>query len=136
MTVSFPTFLTPLTEAFLEAGKETGQRITDYNAVFQTGFSFVQTTTKNGTRRSTSRAFLHLIHKRKSFHVMKRSLVTKILIDPITKRTKGVEIVRNGKRQTVRARREVTLSAGAVNSPQPLTFWRRIFFLNFSTPCI
>lgn len=120
LTVSFPPFHTPLAEAFLEAGTENGQRIIDYNAETQTGFSFVQTTTKNGTRWSTSRAFLHPIRKRKNFHVMKRSLVTKILIDPNTKRTIGVEFVRNGKRQTVRARREVILSAGAINTPQLL----------------
>jgi len=120
LTVSYPPYHTPLAEAFLEAGKEIGQRIIDYNAETQTGFSFVQTTTKNGTRMSTSRAFLHPIRKRKNLHVMKRSMVTKILIDPSTKRTIGVEFVRNGKRQTVRARREVILSAGAINSPQLL----------------
>jgi len=97
-----------------------GQRIIDYNTETQTGFSFVQTTTKNGTRMSTSRAFLHPIRKRKNLHVMKRSMVTKILVDPSTKRTIGVEFVRNGKRQTVHARREVILSAGAINTPQLL----------------
>ena len=120
MAVSYPSFHTPLAEAFLEAGKETGQRIIDYNGETQTGFNFVQTTTKNGTRWSTSRAFLHPIRKRKNLHVMKGSMVTKILIDPNTKKTIGVEFVRNGKRQTVRARREVILSAGAINSPQLL----------------
>ena len=120
MAVSYPPFRTPLAEAFLEAGKETGQPIIDYNGETQTGFSFVQTTTKNGTRWSTSRAFLHPIRKRKNFHVMKGSMVTKILIDPSTKKTIGVEFVRNGKRQRVRARREVILSAGAINSPQLL----------------
>jgi len=120
MAVSYPSFHTPLAEAFLEAGKETGQRIIDYNGETQTGFSFVQTTTKNGTRWSTSRAFLHPIRKRKNLHVMKGSMVTKIMIDPNTKKTIGVEFVRNGKRQTVRARREVILSAGAINSPQLL----------------
>ena len=120
LTVSYPPYHTPLAEAFLEAGKETGQPIIDYNAETQTGFSFVQTTTKNGTRWSTSRAFLHPIRKRKNFHVLKRSMVTKILIDPSTKSAIGVEFVRNGKRQTVRARREVILSAGAFNSPQLL----------------
>jgi choline dehydrogenase len=69
---------------------------------------------------SASRAFLHPIRNRKNFHVKKRSLVTKLLIDPITKTTFGVQFVRNKKKYEVRARKEVILSAGAVNSPQLL----------------
>jgi choline dehydrogenase len=120
LTVSYPPFHTPLAEAFLEAGKETGQRIIDYNAETQTGFSFLQTTTKNGTRCSASKAFLHPIRKRKNLHVKKRRQVTKILIDPSTKRAFGVEFIHNKKKYTVRARREVILAAGAINSPHLL----------------
>lgn len=46
--------------------------------------------------------------------------VTKILISSKTKRAFGVKMVRNGRPQTVRARREVILSAGAIGSPQIL----------------
>ncbi|GFG34276.1 hypothetical protein Cfor_00519 [Coptotermes formosanus] len=120
LTISYPRFRTPLAEAFLEAGKETDQRIVDYNAETQTGFSFLQTTTKNGTRCSTSTAFLHPVRKRKNLHVKKRSQVTKILVDPSTKRTFGIEFVRNKKKYTVRARREIILSAGVFNSPHLL----------------
>jgi choline dehydrogenase len=120
MTISYPSFHTPLAEAFLQAGIETGQQIVDYNAETQTGFSIIQTSTKNGTRLSTSRAFLHPIRNRKNLHVKKRSHVTKILIDRDTKKAYGVEYVRNKKRYVVRARKEVILSAGAVNSPQLL----------------
>jgi choline dehydrogenase len=52
--------------------------------------------------------------------VIKRSLVTKLLIHPDTKNTYGVQFVRNNKKYVVRARKEVILSAGAVNSPQLL----------------
>jgi choline dehydrogenase len=109
-----------LAEGFLQAGIETGQQIVDYNAETQTGFSFIQTSTKNGTRWSTSRAFLHPIRNRKNLHIKKRSHVTKILIDPHTKRAYGVEFVRNKKSYVVRARKEVIISAGAINSPQLL----------------
>jgi choline dehydrogenase-like flavoprotein len=120
MTISFPSFHTPLAEAFLQAGVETGQQIVDYNGETQTGFSFIQTSTKNGTRWSTSRAFLHPVRNRKNLHVKKRAQVTKILIDPDTKRAYGVEFVRNKKPYVVRAKKEVILSAGAINSPQLL----------------
>jgi len=120
LTVSYPPYLTPLAEAFLEAGKETGQKVIDYNAETQTGFSIIQSTTKNGTRWSTSRAFLHPIRNRANLHVKKRSQVTKILIDPDTKTAYGVEFVRNKKKYVVRARKEVIVSGGAINSPQLL----------------
>ena len=69
---------------------------------------------------SASRAFLHPIKNRKNFHIIKRSLVTKLLIHPDAKITYGVQFVRNNKKYEVRARKEVILSAGAVNSPQLL----------------
>lgn len=75
---------------------------------------------KNGTRWSTSRAFLHPIRNRKNLFVTKNSLVTKVLIDPNTKRAFGVEFVKNNRKYYVRARKEVILSSGAINSPQLL----------------
>jgi choline dehydrogenase-like flavoprotein len=46
--------------------------------------------------------------------------VTKIIIDKRTKRAKGVEYFKDGKYKTIKARKEVILSAGAVQSPQIL----------------
>lgn len=48
------------------------------------------------------------------------SHVTKIIIDPETKRAQGVEFIRYGVTETVYAKREVILSAGAINSPHIL----------------
>jgi len=48
------------------------------------------------------------------------SQVTKILIDPKTKKTTGVEFIKKGKLRTVYVRKEVILSAGPINSPQLL----------------
>jgi choline dehydrogenase len=118
--ISYPPYRTPLADAFIQGGAELGYRIIDYNGETQTGFGYLQSTTQNGTRMSASRAFLHPIRNRENFHVTKKSLVTKILIDPITKITTGVQFVRDNKQYVVRARKEVILSAGAVNSPQLL----------------
>ncbi|GFG37718.1 hypothetical protein Cfor_11791 [Coptotermes formosanus] len=120
LTVSYAPYRTPLADAFVQGGAELGYNIIDYNGATQTGFSYVQSTTKPGTRMSTSRAFLHPIRNRKNFHVQKGSLVTKLLIDPNTKIAFGVEFVRDNKKYEVRARKEVILSAGAINSPQLL----------------
>ncbi|XP_067015342.2 glucose dehydrogenase [FAD, quinone] [Anabrus simplex] len=104
----------------MEAGREMGQNVVDYNGPTQVGFSYLQSTTKNGTRWSSSRAFLHPAKDRQNLHVKKRARVTKILIDPTTKTAYGVQFRKNGRLYTVRAKREVILSAGAVNSPQLL----------------
>ncbi|XP_069673500.1 glucose dehydrogenase [FAD, quinone]-like [Periplaneta americana] len=120
VTINYNSYRTPVGEAFVAGGRELGHRIVDYNGETQTGFSFLQTTTRNGTRWSASRAFLHPIRNRKNFHLKKNSLVTKILIDPVTKSAYGVEFINNNKKYVVRTKREVILSAGAVNSPQVL----------------
>jgi choline dehydrogenase len=120
LSISYAPFRTPLADAIVQGGAELGYNVVDYNGETQTGFSYLQSTTKNGTRMSASRAFLHPIKNRKNVHVIKRSLVTKLLIDPHTNNTYGVQFVRNNKKCVVRARKEVIFSAGAVNSPQLL----------------
>lgn len=75
---------------------------------------------KNGTRMSSSRAYLHPIRDRKNLHVLKNGMVTKVIVDEKSKRAKGVEVLLRGKSYSIMARKEVILSAGAVNSPQLL----------------
>ncbi|GLH01009.1 Glucose dehydrogenase [acceptor] [Gryllus bimaculatus] len=120
LAVSIPEFRTPLAKAFVDAGRESGEPVRDFNGEKQTGFSYIQSTTKNGTRWSSSRAFLHPVRNRRNLHVKKRALVTRILIHPENKTAYGVEYRHNGVTYRVRATREVILSAGAINSPQLL----------------
>jgi choline dehydrogenase len=120
MPVTYAPYRTPLADAFLKAGKEIGQRVVDYNGKTQVGFSYLQATMKNGTRWSASRAFLHPIRHRRNLHVSKWSLVTNILIDRGTKTAYGVEFVREKEKFVVHARKEVIVSAGAINSPKLL----------------
>jgi choline dehydrogenase len=98
LSIAYTPYRTPLADVFVQGGAEMGYRATDYNEETQTGFSYVQSTTKPGTRMSASTAFLHPIRNRKNFHVKKRSLVTKLLTGPITKTTFGVQFVRNKKK--------------------------------------
>lgn len=120
LTISTNTFRTPLATAFLEAGREMGYKIKDHDGDTQIGFSYIQTTVRNGSRLSASKAFLHPIRNRRNLHVKKLSHVTKVFIDPKTKRAWAVEFVRNNKHYIVKARKEIILFAGAVNSPQIL----------------
>lgn len=120
LTISSNAYRTPLARAFLEAGQELGYRVSDHDGAHQIGFSYIQTTVRNGSRLSASKAFLHPIRRRRNLHVKKFSQVTKVLIDPKTMRAWGVEFARNDRRYVVRARKEIVLSAGAINTPQIL----------------
>ncbi|CAL7944273.1 unnamed protein product [Xylocopa violacea] len=120
LTVQSGVYNTPLGVAFLQAGEEMGYDILDVNGENQTGFSLFQYTMRRGTRCSTGKAFIRPIRLRKNFHLSLWSHVTKILINPQTKRAYGVEFIRQGRKEVVFARKEVILSAGAINSPQLL----------------
>jgi len=88
----------------------------DYNGEKQSGCVYYQSTTRNGQRCSTAKAFLK--PKRSNLHVSPFSLVHKIIIHPETKEATGVLYKKRGKLVTVSAKREVVLSAGAIGSPQ------------------
>ncbi|XP_011698523.1 PREDICTED: glucose dehydrogenase [FAD, quinone]-like isoform X2 [Wasmannia auropunctata] len=117
--ITYPLYRTPLSEVILEAGKEIGYPIVDYNGKNMIGFSHVQATIMNGTRMSSNSAYLHPIRNRKNFYMTLQSMVTKILIDN-TKRAVGVEFTKDGQNISVTARKEVILCAGAIGSPQLL----------------
>jgi choline dehydrogenase len=97
-----------------------GYEIQDINGEHQTGFAFFQFTQRRATRCSAAKAFLRPIRLRKNFHLALFSHVTKIIIDEDSKRALGVEFIRNGEKHQVFAKREVILSAGAINSPHIL----------------
>ncbi|XP_072756188.1 glucose dehydrogenase [FAD, quinone]-like [Anoplolepis gracilipes] len=118
--ISYPLFHTPLAEAFLKAGKELKYPILDYNGKNMIGFSYIQSTIANGTRMSSNKAYLHPIYNRKNLHVTRESMVRRVLIDPRTNRTIGVEFTKYGRIISVLANKEVILCAGAVGSPQLL----------------
>ncbi|XP_065201436.1 glucose dehydrogenase [FAD, quinone]-like [Planococcus citri] len=120
LTISTNAYRTPLARAFLEAGAEIGYKVHDHDGDEQIGFSYIQTTVRNGSRLSASKAFLHPIRNRRNLHVKKYAQVTKVIIDPTTKQARAIEFVRNNKRYVVRARKEIILSAGATNTPQIL----------------
>lgn len=106
--------------AFVNASQEMGYNYVDYNGKEQLGISYVQSTTRRGARCSAEKAFLRSAKFRPNLTILTKSRVTKILIDPTTKRTYGVEYIRNKQLQIARAKKEVILSAGAFNSPQLL----------------
>ncbi|XP_014467197.1 PREDICTED: glucose dehydrogenase [FAD, quinone]-like isoform X2 [Dinoponera quadriceps] len=86
------------------------------------GFTVAQTISKKGVRLSSSRAYLWPARDRKNLHVALNATATKIHTRNVGKqvRASGITVVMNGRTYTVNARKEVILTAGAVNSPQLL----------------
>lgn len=109
----------PLYDAFIEAGRQAGYPVTeDMNGYQQEGLGRMDRTTYKGWRWSAARAHLRPAQKRKNLEVRLRCLVSRVVFEG--RRAVGVEYVQGGKRNTVRAAREVILSGGAINSPQIL----------------
>uniref|UniRef100_A0AAG5CRQ7 Glucose-methanol-choline oxidoreductase N-terminal domain-containing protein n=1 Tax=Anopheles atroparvus TaxID=41427 RepID=A0AAG5CRQ7_ANOAO len=119
--VEFPPFRTNLARTFVAGARETGQRKLDYNGKSQLGVSYVQTTGRSGMRQTAYRAFVEpVLHTRPNLHVQSYSQVLKLLINADTKTAYGVSYARHFRNYEVRARREVIVAAGNLNSAQLL----------------
>ena len=104
---------------FIETAKHLGyQPAPDFNIAKPEGFGIPDCTIKNGRRHSTVRAFIDPVKNRPNLRIETDALVTRILIED--GRAIGVEYSRGGQRHQIRARREVIVSGGAINSPQIL----------------
>ena len=109
----------PTTYAYIQAAQEQGIAYNDdYNSDTMEGTCFYQINTRNGLRASTANAYLKPASSRRNFTIQTHALVQRIIFDGRTAR--GVAYTRGGKTQTARAKREVILCGGAINTPQLL----------------
>jgi choline dehydrogenase len=109
----------PLYDAFIEAGRQAGYAVSpDLNGERQEGFGSLGMTVKDGVRWSTANAYLKPAMKRPNLEVLTHALATGIAFDG--RRAVGVRYRRRGREQTARARREIILCGGPINSPQLL----------------
>ncbi|TNC74646.1 GMC family oxidoreductase [Rubellimicrobium roseum] len=90
----------------------------DFNGATQEGAGLYQMTIRGGRRNSAARAFLRPAQRRGQVEVVTGAPVTRVLLEG--RRAVGVEVFLKGRRQELRAAREVVLSAGAVGTPQLL----------------
>jgi choline dehydrogenase len=115
-TVSDSRSMHPLIGAMLEAAVQAGHPANaDLNGERQDGVGRFQLTQRGGLRCSTADAYLHPAAERPNLEVTVCAFVERVVIEG--DRAVGVEVVRNGVRETIRAEREVILSAGAYQSP-------------------
>lgn len=109
----------PLQQRYLNAAKEQGFPILDdFNGAEQEGLGVYQVTHINGERCSAARAYLFPHMQRPNLTVITQALTQRILIE--NNIAIGVEYKHQGQVKQIRARREVLLSAGAIQSPQIL----------------
>ncbi len=109
----------PLYHAFVDAGKEAGYGETpDYNGHRQEGFGPMEMTVWHGRRWSAANAYLKPARRRRNLRILPNTYVRRIVIE--NGRATGVEVSRRGGVERVKARREVILSASAINSPKIL----------------
>ena len=108
-----------LSEAFMDAAESLGvPRTQDNNGAQNDGVGYFHNAMKNGRRASSARAFLSPARKREHLEVKVNALARQILFDG--RRASGVKFRQGSTERVARARREVLLCGGAVNSPQLL----------------
>ncbi|MGA8402562.1 MAG: GMC family oxidoreductase N-terminal domain-containing protein [Stellaceae bacterium] len=110
----------PICDAFLAAAGEAGYPVVDdLNADVAEGFGRIDTNiAANGRRASMAVAFAQPGRQRGNLDLLSEAIASRIVVE--NGRAKGVEIIRQGVRETVWAEREVVLCGGTVNSPQLL----------------
>ena len=116
LSVSDSRSMQPLVDVMLEAAVQAGyEHIPDLNVDRPEGVGRFQLTQRGGFRCSTADAYLNPALGRDNLEVVSGVFVQRITFEG--NRAVGVELVRNGTVETVRAEREVILSAGSYQSP-------------------
>jgi choline dehydrogenase len=108
-----------LSHVFVEAAQQAGIPFNpDFNGASQYGSGLYQVTQKRGERWSAAAAYLHPAAERSNLAIVTKAQATRVILEET--RARGVFYVKAGQSATARARREVLLAAGTINSPHLL----------------
>ncbi|WP_339487419.1 GMC family oxidoreductase [Pseudomonas sp. EL_65y_Pfl2_R95] len=103
-------------ESFRQAAAQTGiASIEDFNGGDNEGCSYFQVNQRRGVRWNASKAFLRGIEQRANLHIATNADVQRLTL--ADGRAQGLKVQVQGREQTIKARREVILCAGAIGSP-------------------
>lgn len=109
----------PLCEAFLDSAESLGiPRNPDYNGTHQFGAAYTQRTISGGMRQSAAVAFLKPALRNQNVSVRTNSHVTQIHFED--NKATGVSYKNGNGVRAMRARREIVLCGGVINTPQLL----------------
>lgn len=111
--------VTDAATTFVEAGTAAlgAPRNLDYNGAEQSGMHVIQESTRDSLRYSASRAYVH-DRERANLSVQTGVMVARVVVE--AGRAIGVEVIEGGARRTIRAAKEVIVSAGVYGSAQIL----------------
>ncbi|HSU06267.1 MAG TPA: choline dehydrogenase [Acetobacteraceae bacterium] len=108
-----------LNDAFIAGAQELGYPYNpDFNGAEQEGVGPLQVTVRGMRRCSAARGYLRPVMSRRNLKVEIKALAHRVMFEG--KRAVGVEFSQHGAIRRIRARREVILSGGSLNSPQLL----------------
>ena len=108
-----------LGDLFIQAGIDVGiPPNEDFNGATMEGMGYYQANIKKGFRFNTAKAFLKPARNRPNLVIQTHALTTQILFEG--KRACGIRYTVNGKPFTAKARGEIILCGGSINSPQLL----------------
>jgi choline dehydrogenase len=108
-----------LSDAYMSANEALGlKRTPDYNCGDQEGTLLYQNMMRGGRRWSPVDAYLKPAMKRPNVRVITRALVERVDLEG--KRATGITYRQDGQSHTIKARRDVILAGGAINTPQLL----------------
>jgi choline dehydrogenase len=109
----------PLSEGFIAASQQAGVPGTiDYNGPVFEGVGYLQHNVRRGRRRHAADNYLLPAMKRTNLTIESGALAQRVVFEG--RRAVGVIYRKGTEERTVRARREVLLAAGAIQSPQLL----------------
>jgi choline dehydrogenase len=109
----------PLTHLFVKAAQQAGFPLTsDLNGATQEGVGYSQMTRVGRFRGSTAQTFLKEARKRPNLRVETSAVATGLVMEGA--RCVGVGFRQGAQQGTARARRELIVSAGTINSPHLL----------------
>ncbi len=110
----------PLTHRFVEAAQQAGFPFAkDLSGVSPAeGVGYSQMSRNGRFRGSTAQTFLRHARRRYNLRVLTNATALRILLDG--RRATGVRVEQMGREMDIRARREVIVSSGSVNSPHLL----------------
>ncbi len=119
VTVQPCRFQDPIVQAYHAAGVAAGYPVTDdHNGADPEGFTWTQSTIRDGRRFSAADAYLRPALPRRNLTLTLRAQVSRILMQG--RRAHGVTYCRRGRDHTAIARKEVILAGGTINSPHLL----------------